>query len=103
MLSCGDNKDIETLLRSEDTNDLVEGAFMAGESGNKKFTPLLLKNANDPRISHHLRFKGLSVYQQKMEALRKIYKQAPPVEISWTPDSLVIRYYTKLAQKKIAD
>lgn len=93
--SCNKEQKIERLLNSEDKQDLIEGAFEAGETGNKKFIPLLLKNANDPRITHNLRFKGMSVYQSKMNALKKILKQQPTVAITYKPDSTVIKFYTK--------
>lgn len=95
MLSCNKDKKIEKLLNSEDKQDLIEGTFEAGETGNEKFIPLLLKNANDPRVSTDIHFKGISVYQSKMIALKKILKQQPTVDITRKPDSTVIKFYTK--------
>jgi hypothetical protein len=55
--SCGNNDNkIIRLLNSEHKDDVISGAYMAGESSNKQFVPLLLKNANDVRTSTNLRF-----------------------------------------------
>jgi hypothetical protein len=93
--SCNSDEKIEKLLRSNDKEDMIEGAYRAGETGNKKFVPLLLRNAYDPRGTTNLKFKGISVYQSKMGALKKILKQEPPVTITRKPDSLVIKFYTE--------
>jgi hypothetical protein len=46
-----------------------------------------------------MKFKGYNVYQEKMIALRKIFRQEPPVKITSKPDSVVINFYTELSQK----
>jgi hypothetical protein len=97
--ACDNSKEIEKLLNSNEKNDVILGAYMAGEKKDKLFIPLLLKNADDPRTSHELRFKGLSVYQQKMTALRKIFNVEAPVKITYRPDSTVIKFYSELASQ----
>lgn len=91
---------IERLLNSTHTTNQVKGAYRAGESGNKIFIPLLLKNADDPSTSTNISFYGATVYQQKMLALQKIFKQAPPTPISDKPDSVVIKFYIELAKQQ---
>ena len=78
---------------------LYWGQKKAGESGNKEFVTLLLKNADDWRTSTRLSFKGVSVYKSKMEALKKILKKEPPVKITSIPDSTVIKFYSELFLK----
>ncbi len=95
------DNDIKTLLLSKNINDLIEGSYKAGELRKAEFIPYLLCNANDPRVSTNLRFMGFSVYQEKMMALKKILKKEAPVEITWNPDSTVIRFYTEEASKYI--
>jgi hypothetical protein len=92
------DKEIFKLLKSEDPGSLVEGAYFAGETGDKKFTELLLVNANDPRVCTNLKFKGFSVYQEKMIALRKIYQAPPPRPITRQPDSIIIMFYLKITK-----
>ena len=98
-ISCNEDKKIIRLLDSAEKYDIMRGAFKAGESHDKKFVPYLLKNTADPRISHSLEFKGISVYRQKMIALRKIYNIGPPVAITYKPDSIVIKFYEALFEK----
>lgn len=90
------DNEIIRLLTSENKEDLIYGAYLAGETGDKKFVTFLLKDANDMRMSTNLRFKGFTVYQEKMIALQKIFKTEPPVKINRKPDSIVIEYYMNL-------
>jgi len=91
-MSCQNKKRIYSLLNSNDKNDVIIGAYLAGESGKKEFAPLLLKNAWDERTSTNIQFKGFTVYQEKMIALKKIYKKDPPNVITYMPDSSVIHF-----------
>jgi hypothetical protein len=95
------DNDIKALLQSKNIDDLIEGAYKAGESGKTEFIPYLLKNADDPSRSTQLNFKGFSVYQEKMIALSKILKIASPIKITRNPDSTVIRFYTEAGSKYI--
>jgi len=100
LASCqhSDNN-IKALLQSTKVEDRIEGAYKAGESGRTAFIPYLLKNGDDPSRSTLIQFKGFSVYQEKMVALRKILRREPPVKITRDPDSIVIRFYIKAASK----
>jgi len=97
-ISCESNRNIIKLLNSKDKDELIEGAYLAGESGNKKYSSLLLKNADDVRTSTNLKFKGYTVYQEKMIALSKIYNKKPPIEINERVDSSIIIFYIQLSQ-----
>lgn len=101
VASCNNDEKIIKLLNSKDKEDVISGAYKAGESGDKEFVPLLLKNSDDPRRSTNLQYKGITVYQAKMIALRKIFKQDPPEEITYETDSLIIKFYTELSQKPL--
>jgi hypothetical protein len=96
FLSCNNEVEICKLLNSKDKDEIIRGAFEAGNTGNKKYIPLLLKNANDCRCSTNIHFKGISVYEAKMFAIKKISKKESPATIGRMPDSLVIRYYMSL-------
>jgi hypothetical protein len=97
ICSCQDDtKEIVHLLQSNSKDDLIDGAYRAGESGDIQFVPLLLKDANNVRRSTKLKFLGYNVYQAKMIALGKIFKVHPPADITDKPDSAVIRFYTDL-------
>ena len=100
LYDASDNRIIK-LLESNGTSDKVRGAYKAGERGDKKFVPYLLKNAADPAMSTHIYFKGFSVYQEKMWALEKIYKKLPPHPVKQfdDPDSVNIKFYMDLYER----
>lgn len=98
-ISCNKDKQIQELLNGHTATEIIEGANMAGESGNKKYVPLLLKNAYKPRASTDLRHKGFTVYTEVMYALNQIFHIKPPHkfgDILESPDSLNISFYTSL-------
>lgn len=97
--SCNNDKNIIELLDSKNTDDIIMGANKAGSSRKIKFIPYILANAADWRMSTSLNFKGTTVYQAKMEALKKIFKQSPSTQITYKPDSAIIKFYTLLYEK----
>lgn len=92
-------KDIDELLRSKNIADIIEANYLIGESKDTSFVKLLFDNIEDPRITHDVRFKGISVYQSKIIALKKIFNVLPPKKISYSPDTLIINFYKNLALK----
>jgi len=99
MASCQSKSKIIALLESQEKDDIIKGAYLAGESGDKEFIPFLLSGAWDFRRSTNFQFKGYSIYEEKMIALKKIFGKAPPVEITYMPDSTVIDFYIRLSKK----
>lgn len=97
-MGCSSREDIIKLLKSNDKNEIILGAYKAGESQNKEYVPLLLLNPFDARRSTNLRFYGITVYQEKMNALAKIFHENPPEKIGVNPDSAVVFFYKKLAK-----
>jgi hypothetical protein len=98
ILSCNNyNKDkIRNMLNSEDKNDQMEAIYLIGENRDSFFVDDLLKMANDPRISHKMKFLGMSIHQGCMGALRKITQQIPPNEIGYEVDTVNINFYKVL-------
>lgn len=95
IAGCNQNerKDAQELIKSKDPDDLVEGSYLIGEQKDTGSIPQLLSNMNDPRISNNIAFKGISVYQSKMIALKKISVKEPPIKITYKPDSSIIKFY----------
>lgn len=93
------NKKIETLLKSEDATDIILGNYLIGEAHDSSYVWRLLSNTDDSRISHDVRFKGMSVYQSKMVAIKKISNLSPPSPINYKPDSIIINFYNTWAVK----
>ncbi len=100
LFSCNSDNKSNNLLTSNDTDDIIEGAIKAGDKRDEKFIPLLLAKAGDARGSTNFNFKGVSVYQAKMQALQKIFKVNPPVGITDEPDSTIIKFYMELYKKE---
>jgi hypothetical protein len=101
IVSCDRDKEIRQLLNSKNPNDIIEGANKAGQTHEKKYVPLLLNNAADPRVATDLHFKGFSVYTEKMYALQDILHVKPPHHfghILEEPDSVNIKFYNDLWQ-----
>jgi hypothetical protein len=99
LMSCNQDKEIQQLLHSEKPTEIMEGAYKAGTSGDKKYVPLLLKNANNPSASTALHWKGFTVYTEVMFALERIYKVRPPHSYDGVlvlPDSVNIKFYSAL-------
>lgn len=101
IFSCNTKSQIMTLLKSGDKDDVISGAKKAGQRKNKEFIPLLLENAADWRRSTNFEFKGVTVYQAKMEALKNIFSASPSTPITPIPDSIVIKFYNELYQTEI--
>lgn len=89
------------MIESEDHTERIRGAYKAGHSKDKKFVPYLLNDAYDFATSTNIKYKGISVYQAKMEALSDIYEVQPPIKITYKPDSLVIKFYTRLYENEM--
>lgn len=96
--SCNKDAAIKRQLNSKNIDDIIMGAYEAGESGDKAYVPLLLHNAANPAFGSDVRFKDYSVYREKMSALQKILHVKPPhnyqgIEIA--PDSTNVKFYTQ--------
>jgi hypothetical protein len=104
LLGCnnGNNDyEIKRLLNSDKPWDIIEGAWKAGESGEKKYVPLLLHDDGSPGGTTVLKFKGFTVYQEKMFALTKILHVKPPhkvIAVTSRPDSVNIKFYSAFWQ-----
>lgn len=81
-------------------DDVFEGNFLAGKYKWQVAVPLILKDPYNPKISHHIRFKGLSLYQSKMSALKNISGLGPPNKVTYKVDSSVVRFYQDWALKE---
>ena len=80
----------------------MKACYYLGEAKDTISIPYLLKKIDDPRISHHINFKGMSVYQAKITALRKITEQNFG-QINYQPDSLIIKKWEKWWQENKTD
>ncbi|WP_295675904.1 hypothetical protein [uncultured Mucilaginibacter sp.] len=102
LASCSDDREITRLLNSNIPNEIIEGAYKAGNSGEKKYVPLLLHDAANGSEGTSLHFARFTVYTEKMFALERILHVKPPHPfggIKTQPDSVNIRFYVALWQQ----
>jgi hypothetical protein len=102
LVSCDHDKEIRHLLNSLIPNEIIDGAYKAGETADEQYVPLLLKNAADGREGTSLHLALLTVYSVKMFALERILHVSPPHtfwKIKTPPDSVNIKFYTALWQQ----
>ena len=84
---------VHELLLSPRATNVMRGAYTAGQARDTSQLRALFAGAYDPRISHDAHFLGMSVYQCRMGALRKISGSEPPKPITCRPDSAVVVLY----------
>ena len=88
-------EEVKLLLQKGRQEDLVNAYYLIGQNKDTTFLNDLISNPYDPRIVHLLQFYGMSVYQCKMHALRKISGLSPPKKITYEPDSAIVNFYCR--------
>jgi hypothetical protein len=91
------SKKIKELLKKDKAIYLVEAFYLIGENKDTSFIKQIFDNPYDERISHHINFNGISVYEAKMSALKKISGLNPPQKITNDPDPAIINFYRNWA------
>ncbi len=79
-------------LSSNNKDSIIAGAAMLTPDDTNGVR-LIFVHADDPRITHKLWHYGQSMYQVKMNALKRISKLDPPAPITYKPDSEIIGFY----------
>jgi hypothetical protein len=92
--------EIESLINSNKVTDIIKGFNKVGETKDTFFVKHVFINPADPRVSNNLKFKGISIYQAKMIAVKEITGVEPPVKITYIPDTSVINFYFLVAKKQ---
>lgn len=98
IFSC-QNESLEPYLSSDNKDSLIRGLDKVRKR-DFHYIPLILNNADDPRRTYQLDYKGKTVYEVKMITMKKISGKEPPIPISEFPDSAVINYYRAWAVEK---
>lgn len=91
------NEEIKSKIDSDIIDEIIEGYYIVGEKRKTEFIPDMYENPLDSRISHNIKFYGMSIYQSKMIAMKKISKLTPPHDITYSADSTVINFYYRWA------
>ena len=99
ILSCNQNIDkgrkekLWIMMKSNNANSIIKAVLEIQNAKDTSMIDAVLYKPDDPRITHTLFHKGMSVYQIKMLALEKITNIAPPKEITYEVDTAIINFY----------
>lgn len=102
ILGCSKQKDnltLKKMLKSNDKAQIIEATEHIAYNKDTSMIGDLLEQSFDPRITHVITHKGMSVYQVKMGAMEKITGISPPNKITYKPDSVNIKFYLNIAIK----
>jgi len=104
MLSCmgkhHTKQQLISMLKSEDKDSIVDAIRIIQKSKDTSMLLYLLEDANDPRIVHRLDYKGMSIYQIKMNTIKSLTGIIPDREITYRPDSTIIQFYLSKIKKE---
>jgi len=101
FFSCSSNEKYKQDLSSDNIDKIDMACFKLGELKDTSAVKLLLTKALDPRMSTHIRFKGMSVNYCKLIALRKISAVSPEKKINqFWPDTAATLFYLDWAIKQ---
>jgi len=94
--SCTPTRNYKQDLLSNNTSIIDEACYRLGEAKDTSAVKLLFTKILDPRISHDLRFKGMTVNYCRLGALRKIFGAERKSDQSKV-DTAATNYYLDLA------
>ncbi len=100
LFSCQSKEKIQNLLNSNDKTEIMKGCSYISSIEDTIYIPLLFKNITDERISHNIKYNGISVYQSKIAALKRISGINPPNKITYSVDTTNINFYKNWAIEK---
>jgi hypothetical protein len=99
--SCSPSDKYKQDLRSDNVSKICEACYELGQAKDTSAVKLLLTNILDPRISHHIRFKGMSVAQCRLTALKKISNiDVLRKDNRYIPDTTAVLFYLDWAFKE---
>lgn len=103
IISCGKHIDDATLskmLEGDDKQQIIAATRYVLDHKKVEMVRNLLENGLDPRITHDLRYKGMTIYQIKMNAIERLLKVDPPRKIDSEPDTVIFKFYLQLAEER---
>lgn len=102
IMGCSKQNDRSTLkkmLKSGEIDQIIEATNYISYHKDTSMVEDMLEHAFDPRITHIITHKGMSVYQIKMAAMKEMTGILPPNKTTYKPDSVNIRFYLNVAIK----
>ncbi len=95
-----DKAQIWSMMKSNNVDSIIEAASAIQEAKDTSMLDALIYNSDDDRITHILKYKGMSVYQVKMLSLKSITGIMPPKEITYEVDTTIINFYKQKLKLK---
>jgi hypothetical protein len=103
ILSCSPDIDDAVLikmLKGDNKEQFIEAIMYIEDNHKIDMVQYLLYDAMDPRVTHDIRFKGMSIYQIKMHALKRFTGTNPPKRITSEPDSSILNFYADILKQR---
>ena len=97
--SLNTNEKLWGMVKSDNVNSIIDATLEIQKTKNKSMMDALLYKPADPRITHRLKYYGMSIYQIKMLSLEILTEIKPPKEITYIPDSSIINFYIQTIKK----
>ena len=86
-------KYINALLKSKKACDIIQANFLIGELRDSLYIDTLFKDIYNRQVCPgHPNFKGFSIYQSKIGALRKIACIDSAFKVTNKPDSAIVNF-----------
>lgn len=95
-----DKPTLKKMLQSEDKLQIIEATDYIKRTRDTSMVNDMLKQSFDPRVTHLLKYKGMSIYQIKMGAMKELTGITPPNTITYRPDSVNIEFYLRIARNR---
>ena len=86
-------------IGSDNVDSMIIGYYLI-QSGDVQYIPEIMNEPFDGRETFMLDYKGKSVYEAKMNAMKRLSGENPPTEITYAPDTLIVNFYTNWAKGK---
>jgi hypothetical protein len=87
-------------INSYNKDSICISCYQIGERKDSSAVKYLLNGINDPRISHHIRYYGMSVYYCRAIALNKISGLNLKIDQASMPDMKIINKFIQWALKE---
>lgn len=103
FLSCNkgrDSNDLREMLNSNNVEKIIEASNYINKNKDTSLVADLLMNSFDPRISHDIRYYGMSVFKVKMSVMKALTAFSPPKKMTYKPDSVIIKFYYDISKKR---
>ncbi len=92
-------KIIDSLLKTGEPCNIIRANFVISKTRDSLYIDTLFNDITNPQICHQLKFKGITVYQSKVIALKKIANIDSQININYETDTLIINYLKKVFKK----